>query len=29
MTCLRCGGLVVNEYLLNPREGIVWLVNGK
>jgi len=21
MTCLRCGGLVVEEYLLNPREG--------
>jgi hypothetical protein len=21
MTCLRCGGLVVQEYLLNPREG--------
>jgi hypothetical protein len=21
MNCLRCGGLVVQEYLLNPREG--------
>jgi hypothetical protein len=21
MTCPRCGGLVVQEYLLNPREG--------
>ena len=21
MNCLRCGGLVVREYLLNPREG--------
>jgi len=21
MTCQRCGGLVVQEYLLNPREG--------
>jgi len=21
MNCLRCGGLVVHEYLLNPREG--------
>jgi len=21
MTCPRCGGLVVREYLLNPREG--------
>ena len=21
MICSRCGGFVVNEYLLNPREG--------
>lgn len=21
MNCLRCSGLVVHEYLLNPREG--------
>ena len=21
MTCLRCGGLVVPEYLFNPRQG--------
>jgi hypothetical protein len=21
MTCLRCGGFVVQEYLLDPREG--------
>jgi C4-type Zn-finger protein len=21
MTCPRCGGLVVQEYLLNPRQG--------
>ena len=29
MTCPRCEGLVVHEYLLDPREGLVWRVNGK
>jgi hypothetical protein len=28
MTCPRCGGLVVHECLLDPREGLVWLVNA-
>ena len=29
MTCLRCDGLVVHEYLLDSREGPVCRVNKK
>ncbi len=29
MTRPRCGSLVVHEYLLDPREGLVWQVSGK
>jgi hypothetical protein len=29
MTCPGCGGLVVHEYLLDPRERLVWQVNAK
>jgi len=29
MTGPRCDGLVAHEYLLNPREGLVWRVNEK
>src|SRR6267143_4011260 len=28
MTCQRCGGLVVQEYLLNPREGSLFGFHG-
>jgi hypothetical protein len=27
MTCPRCGGLVVYEYLLDFQEGRVWQVH--
>ncbi len=29
MTCPRGDGLVAHEYLLDPREGLAWLVNTK
>ena len=29
MTCPRCDGLLVREYLLDPRKELVWRVNGK
>ena len=28
MTCPRCDGLVPHEYLLVPREGLVWQVTA-
>ncbi len=29
MTCPHCDGLVVHEYLLDTREGLVCLINEK
>jgi hypothetical protein len=28
MSCPRCDGLVAHEYLLDPREGLVWQVTA-